>query len=387
VALLALGAALYLIGWIGVFFGNLIKAAVSRQREFLADASAVQFTRNPQGIASALFKIGKKSARLSSPRAPEASHLYFGNGLADPFIGLFATHPPIEERIRAVAPGFDASDVREVVPPPLPKDRPAAPSAALQRATALLAAIPGFADDSVRHLHGACAFVYALLLDERQEARGEQLRDLQVDDAMRAEMARLFQRRNEIPLEQRLPLVDLVIPTLRHLSPDQYAVFRRNVQHLVESDREIGLFEYALQKTLLRHLEGSFGKARGAAVRFRSVVQLLPEVGVLLTGLACAGQSDPAARQAAFSAGVRELLINTSTHPLACGEQCDLAAIDAALDRLAEASPEVKKLVLKAARETVSHDGAIALREYELIRAIADTVDCPLPPLEMSDAS
>jgi Zn-dependent protease with chaperone function len=381
--LLALGAALYLIGWIGVFFGNVIKAAVSRQREFLADAAAVQFTRNPQGIASALYKIGEKSARLASPRAPEASHLFFGNGLADPFIGWFATHPPIADRIRAVAPGFDPSDVREVVPPPLPPERPAgSPAAALQRATALLAAVPGFAEDSVRHLHGACAFVYALLLDDRVEIRGEQLRDLQADDAMRAEIARLFARRGEIPLAQRLPLVDLVIPTLRHLSPDQYAVFRDNVQHLVESDREIGLFEYALQKTLIRHLELSFTKSRGPAVRYRSVVQLLPEVEILLTGLAGVGPSETAARDAAFAAGVRELLINTTSHPLTRGQTVDLAAMDQALDRLAEAAPDVKKLVLKAARETVTHDGEVALREYELLRAMADAIDCPMPPVE-----
>jgi Zn-dependent protease with chaperone function len=389
VALLAAGAALYLVGWIGVFFGNLIKAAVSRQREFLADASAVQFTRNPLGIAGALAKIGKFASRLSSPRAAEASHLYFGNGLADPWISLFATHPPLEERIRAVAPNFNPDDVKLPEPPPLPPES-AQPQdgllgrRSLTRATALLAALPGFAGESVRDLHGACAFVYALLLDERAEIRGEQLRDLKVDDAMRAEMMRLFQRRGEIALEQRLPLVDLVIPTLRQLSPDQYALFRDNVRHLVECDREIRLFEYALQKTILRHLELFFTRSRGPAVKYRSVIPLLPDVAALLTGLAVVGHDDPAAQSAAFAAGVRELLINTTSHPMTCGPICDLAAIDAALDRLAEASPEVKKTVLRACREAVAHDGVVELREYELLRAIADALDAPMPPLSPS---
>jgi hypothetical protein len=248
----------------------------------------------------------------------------------------------------------------------------------------LLAALPGFAGESVRDLHGACAFVYALLLDERPEIRAEQLRDLKADDAMRSEMTRLFQRRGEIALEQRLPLVDLVIPTLRHLSPDQYATFRDNVRHLVESDREIHLFEYALQKTILRHLELFFTRSRGPAVKYRSVVPLLAEVEALLTGLAVVGHDNPEARAAAFASGVRELLINTSSHPMTCGTGCDLAAIDAALNRLAESSPEVKKTVLRACRETVAHDGTVELREYELLRAIADALDAPMPPLSPS---
>ncbi len=385
-ALLAGGAALYLIGWIGVFFGNLIKAAVSRQREFLADASAVQFTRNPDGIAGALAKIGQFSSRLSSPRASEASHLFFGNGVADSWVSLFATHPPLEERIRAIAPNFDPADVKVVKPPPLPpesaqpQDNLLRPQS-LGRAAALLAALPGFAGESVRDLHGACAFVYALLLDERDDIRAEQLRDLKIDDAMRTEMFRLYDRRSEISLEQRLPLVDLVIPTLRHLSPDQYAAFRANVQHLVESDREIHLFEFALQKTILRHLELFFTRSRGPGVKFRSVVPLLPDVAALLTGLAVVGHDDPAERPAAFASGVRELLINTASHPMECGTSCDLAGIDSALDRLTEASPEVKRVVLKACHATVAHDGVVELREYELLRAIADALDCPMPPL------
>ncbi len=385
-ALLAGGAALYLIGWIGVFFGNLIKAAVSRQREFLADASAVQFTRNPLGIAGALAKIGKFASRLSSPRASEASHLFFGNGVADPWVPLFATHPPLEERIRAIAPNFDPGDVKIAEPPPLPPESAQPRDGLLRpqslgRAAALLAALPGFAGESVRDLHGACAFVYALLLDERDGIRAEQLRDLKVDDAMRAEMFRLHARRAEIPLEQRLPLVDLVIPTLRHLSPGQYAAFRDNVNHLVESDREIRLFEYALQKTILRHLELFFTRSRGPGVKFRSVVPLLPDVAALLTGLAVVGHDDPAGRPAAFAAGVRELLINTASHPMECGAACDLAAIDSALNRLAESSPEVKRAVLKACRAAAAHDGIVDLREYELLRAIADALDCPMPPL------
>ena len=104
-----LGLALVIIGWVGVFFGRLIQAAVSRQREFLADASAVQFTRNPGGLAGALKKIGglASGSQLTSAHALEASHLFFANGMRNSLFGIMATHPPLPERIRALDPSFD----------------------------------------------------------------------------------------------------------------------------------------------------------------------------------------------------------------------------------------------------------------------------------------
>jgi hypothetical protein len=122
-ALVAGGLALYIVGWIGVFFGKLIKAAVSRQREFLADASAVQYTRNPGGLAGALSKIASHSSRLAHPKAQEASHMFFGNGMAEAWLGLFATHPPIQQRIAEIAPDFDAQ-ATSPNPPPLASAEP-----------------------------------------------------------------------------------------------------------------------------------------------------------------------------------------------------------------------------------------------------------------------
>ncbi len=371
------GLALYLVGWIGVFFGNLIKAAVSRQREFLADASAVQYTRNPQGIAGALWKIGKVHSRLESPRAEEASHLFFGNGLADPWLDAFATHPPIDERLKAIDPDFQPPAWEEpapATPPPIP-GRSKDPLGALG---GLLAALPAFAHDSVRNLHGACAFVYALLLDERDDLRAVQLQGFAVEDSLLQETLALFARRNEIPLAQRLPLVDLVIPTLRHLSPEQYAVFSANVDHLVKSDQQIHLFEFALQKTLRRHLDLYFSHSTGPVVKYRSVLPVLPEVSTLLSGLAYVGHGDAATRDAAFAAGTRELMVNQT---LTREDGCELARIDAALDRIALTTPMVKRIILTACRQTVAHDGQVHPREYELLRAIADSLDCPLPPL------
>jgi len=370
------GLALYVVGWIGVFFGNLIKAAVSRQREFLADASAVQYTRNPRGIAGALWKIGRFQSRLSSPRAQEASHLFFSNGLSDPWLALFATHPPLDERIKAIDPGFQPPAAAETAQPLSP---PAQGMAGV--GGDLLAGLPAFANESVRNAHSACAFVYSLLLDEREEYRRAQLEGFSAEDSLREETLALFARRGEIAIAQRLPLVDLAIPTLRNLSPAQYLTFSRNVRHLIENDREIHLFEFTLQKALVRHLELFFTRSTGAQTKYRSILPLLPEVSALLSGLAYVGNEIPSEREAAYIAGVRELLIGESSRIMQRADACDLALIDAALDRIALAAPSVKRRILTACQETVARDGVVDQREYELIRAIADDLDCPLPPM------
>jgi Zn-dependent protease with chaperone function len=104
------GIALLAIGAIGVFFGRLIQAAVARARESLADASAVQFTRQTTGIAGALKKIAvfEEGSALQAPRRDEVRHMLFGDAEASSW---FATHPPIVERIQALEPGFKPEEL------------------------------------------------------------------------------------------------------------------------------------------------------------------------------------------------------------------------------------------------------------------------------------
>lgn len=395
VVLLGAGLALYLVGWIGVFFGNLIKSAVSREREFLADASAVQYTRNPPGIAGALWKIGKFSGRLTNPRAQEASHMYFGNGMGDRLFELFATHPPIPDRVEAIAPNFDPSSVDTTPPPrttptPPPPKRPMA-SGVFARpdgppigfAAALIAGLPEFSRNAAREMHSATALVFSLLLDNDPERRAKQLDGLSFEEPVRVEMLKFFERRQQIEGAGRIALIDLAIPTLRYLSNEQYQEFRKSVRHLIENDEQIDLFEFVLQKILLRHLDLYFTKSTGAKVRYRSIVPLLPEINTLLSALAIVGHPDQAGRETAFADGVRELLFKPSSYTMTLGERCEIDAIDSALDRLAEAAPDVKRTVLKACAQAAASDGVIASHEYEVLRAIADALDCPVPPLPL----
>jgi len=389
------GLALLIIGYIGVFFGNLIKAAVSRQREFLADAASVQFTRNPDGICGALAKIGKGGSRIRSVRAEEASHLYFGNGVRQPFTAMLATHPPIRDRIRAVNPRFDFSSVRKSSPepPPLPQDAPAPRNAKewigdagtigprhLYFATALLAALPESAKSSAHEPQGAAAMMYALLLSDDDETRQRQIQLLQTDETTRSEVANWMKQRSALDGDQRISIVDLAIPALRQMSPEQYGVFRKNIHDLVEADGQITLFEYTLQKILTRHLDRFFTNQSDPKVKFKSVVPLVKDCQILISAFAYLGHTDPAERDAAYEAGFRELLMfgKDDDHPRIDG--CNLAEIDKAIDRVAEAASEVKRRVLFACSSAVMHDEEVSPHQGQLLRALADALDVPLPP-------
>jgi len=248
-------------------------------------------------------------------------------------------------------------------------------------AAALIASLPEFSRNAAREMHSATALVFSLLLDANDENRAKQLEGLAIEEPVRVEMLKFFERRQEIQGAGRIALIDLAIPTLRYLSNEQYQEFRKNIRHLIEIDEQIDLFEFVLQKILLRHLDLYFSKSTGAKVKFRSIIPLLPDINTLLSALAIVGHPDQEGRQAAFDAGVRELLFKPSAFPMTLGEHCEIAAIDRALNRLAEATPDVKRTVLKACAQAAASNGVVAPHEYEVLRAIADAVDCPVPPL------
>ena len=423
-----LGLALLLIGWIGVVFGRLIQAAVNRQREFLADASAVQFTRNPAGLAGALKKIGGLSfgSKLEAAHAEEASHMFFGNGMGESFFHLMDTHPPLTERIRAIDPGFDGifpAVSAPVLPPareeseegravsrpaqawPVPLPLPGMPAAGLvpavitaqsamsntgnpspahlRYAAGLRTSIPAGLQTAAREPLGACTLVYALLLSSDEAARRKQLDELTAatSPAVSQETLRVLPGVQAVATHTKLPLVDLALPGLRDLSPAQFQQFRDAVRRLVESDDEIDLFEYVLQKIVLRHLEPRFLGARKPVVQYYALKPLAADCSVVLSALAYVGQREPDKIALAFQQGAQPLSHTSRVQlNLVTAEQCELSQVDVALNRLSQAVPQIKKNVLNACAQTVAADGVIQEMEAELLRAIADTLDCPMPP-------
>lgn len=411
--IIAIGFALMIIGYIGVIFARMIQAAVSRQREFLADAAAVQFTRNPGGISGALKKIGGSSfgSRVCASHAMEASHMFFANGIVSSLSNIFATHPPLVKRIRAIEPSFDGKSW--IIPAPK-KKRPAPPKTfkrpepkspfdpitqsfpmkpevllatigtldaeTISRAERLMQAIPESLKQAARDTAGAEAAVYALLLSADPELKERQLGIVR-DHSLAAvvqEVNRHLATVRALPPEARLPLVDLAIPALRQLSPAQFNSFRQAVVELIASDDQVTLFEYALEKVILRHLEQFFHEGRRPAAQFYAAGGLTGEFSLLLSALAHVGDKNT---QRAFAAGVLRLPQIGDSLRMYALDECTLDRIDAALRQLDLASYPVKKQLLDAAIAVIASDAKIATDEAELLRAIADTLDCPMPPL------
>lgn len=402
-AMVAVGLALFVAGYLGVLLGRVIRAAVSRQREFLADAAAVQFTRNPDAMAGALKKIGAAGSKLSTTAAEEVSHFFFADGLSAGLVGrLWSTHPPLLERIRRVEPSFDGdfSKVRleqpaEAEPPPEAgrRERPgfALPIAPAVAAAAVLVAegaqaesvgsevdlgsLPRELNRAAHEPFSAVALMYALMLDGDEEARRPQLALLERELAspLRAEVLRLLPAVKLTPPAHRLALVDLAAPAVRQLSDAQAQKLMTVLANLAAVDHRLSVFEFAL-KTAVRHrLAATHGSAPRAS--FASLRQVEFDARVVLAVLALAGSSDPEAGRAAYTSGVRAL----GLAPAEALPACTAEDVRQALDALSASTTSIRSRVVQACAATVLHDEVVLEDEAHLMRAIAAALDTPLP--------
>ncbi|MGQ0552617.1 MAG: M48 family metallopeptidase [Planctomycetota bacterium] len=426
-AIVALGVGLMVVGFAGVFFGNLIKAAVSRQREFLADASAVQFTRLPEGIAGALKRIGALSfgSRLRHPNAPEASHMFIAEALPR-FSRLFATHPPLEERIRRLDPGWDGSWPElapEVVAQHLaragpgrkafiaPQDVPLSvlagsaleqaghpAQAHVDRARVLIASLPPQLAQALATPYGARAAVLALLLSSLPELRRKQFALLQMrpagtpeamfEQVLLKELQNLEASVARLDLALRLPVIELALPALRALSPTQAERYLQLAGQFIDIDQDVSLFEWMLRRQLRQHLLGarsgraagrspvlvdSLGSVRGAV---RTVMAALVHAAGDTENTSGAGRAASlrAAEAAAEQLGLGDLSL-VATGDFAAAE------LDLALERLALLKPGPKGELLAACAACVSADRVVTTSEAELLRTLADALGVPVPPV------
>ncbi|MHB8810219.1 MAG: M48 family metalloprotease [Desulfobulbaceae bacterium] len=417
-----IGIILFILGYTGVFVGRLLKSAISRQREFLADAAAVQFTRNPLGLAGALKKIGglDDGSRIRSPHAAEISHMYFGNGVAESWFSAFSTHPPLLERIKRLDPVFQGSYAERIEPVTLDREealayataggnridslaeqfaeRPAdslvagdelrralsSPNPAqMELARELIGSLPETVRSAARNAFGARAVIYGLLLDPRPQVRQRQLAALKknADPQVWREFTRLLPDIAGLRPELRLPLVDFAVPALKTLSVSQYPVFLRNIRTLLESDGEIDLFEYALQFVLLKHLRAHFGKVRRKLVEVTALTEIRDEISCVLSHLARYGHDDEGAARKALMRAVRLFAERERKYFNYLAESsCSLKNFDQALRRLNGASLPIKRQLLAAALECIIWDKRITVREAELFRVVTEALDCPVPP-------
>ncbi len=407
-----LGVALYILGSIGMFFGKLIKSALSRQREFLADASAVQFTRNPAGLAGALKKIGGLAlgSRIVSPRVSEASHMYFCNGISESLTSLMATHPPLLERILLLDPHFDGIfplvKVPAVEEPParrplrrvplegVPKVVSGAMAVAIletigapmkehaEMARELLSELPEPVRMSTREPLGACALIYVLLLDPKEEVRARQIGLLRefARPGILAEAETIAGYLPSIAPRLRLPLVDMSFPALRQLSREQYKLFKKNVKRLIEEDHKVSLFECVLGRILIRRLDSHFFGPRKRPAQIYGLRGVAPECSIVLSLLARTGHRDEEEAARAFMHGRKMLGEPRVDIDLLPAEKCSVEEFDGSLDKLAVASPLIKRKLLAACLECLTFDKTIRIEEAELFRAIGEALGVPIPP-------
>lgn len=411
--------ALYGVGYIGYFFGRLIKSAVSRQREYLGDASAAQFTRHPEGLAGALKKIGglASGSRIDHPRADEMSHLFFSNALPEAWLHALDSHPPLIERIRRLDASFDGNFPAVTplpAPPPIesyfkPQPPKAVPRPAialsgaevvallsragdpmqehLDRARHLINNVPEPLLSTIRDPFGACAVVYGLLIDGTPETRARQEKILteHENQALVGEIRNLLPVLRSLPPEVRLPLLELSLPSLRALSRDQFLVLKETVAQLSAADNRISLFEFTLRYLLMRHLEPCFTQRPNRPAQIYGLRGVQQECSCVLTSIARVGNRDEILARQAFERGLIVLQEANVEFTFLPPVESGIACLERSFTVLENTSPLIKRRLLGACLECLRHDGKVTLAEVELFRAIADAIGCPLPPwLDMS---
>lgn len=480
---LGLGLGLMVVGYIGLFFGRLIKSAISRQREFLADAASVQFTRQPEGIAGALYKIQRNQAGsqlTDTGHAEDMAHMCFGESIPLSFSKFMASHPPIEERINAIDPsmlarmrarygrrapsgaagsersgsaavspegssnlaggasgsagsagasegaaspqpgretraewirrhapqdGFSSADFKAAsrqenarrdhpVKAPLSQQAGTLSEASESYARQLLLALPDTFYDLIHQPAGAAHLCYALVLapqsgEHRQQGREmlTPLGNIAVDrDTLNAQLRTL----DELGEAVHLPCLELALPSLRTLEPAQRQALTEQVEAIAALNGRTSLYEFALIGFLRKHLSAKAGHpTRTRYHRYQPVLPALRQLMWLMARASVAG--DPALNEGKPQEPLPEEVVTQrylramagfEKHPKV-PENPNTSARELArsLHKLAQLSPMLKPAVIDACGDCALSNHHISLREYELLRVVADQLDCPMPPL------
>jgi Zn-dependent protease with chaperone function len=420
-AILLIAFGLMAVGYVGQFFGRWIKAAISRQREYLADASAVQFTRDPDGIGGALKKIAvySEGSHLSA-ETEEVSHMLFGDGRK---MNLFSTHPPLNSRIQRIEPSFQPEDLkvlsdriareherrlkeqtkaREKTEENAKAKEAGGATAGggdwfgaggiidqignpdFQRilmAAAIAASIPENIKQSAQSTEWAPEVLFYSLLDADQEVREQQL--LLIARTMGADseaQVRALMNEGQVPTtSQRLPLMELSFPALKRRPPEYVTQVLETVNKLVQLDGRIDVFEYLMARVITQHLWESQNPHLVKAAGRLTMRRCLPEASRVLAVLAVHGHDSEVASQASYHAGMKSL-VKGDLPDMPLTEDW-VAILDGDLKKLDELRAMDKQVFVDALLHTVSHDRKTVPVELELLRVICSMIHVPLPML------
>lgn len=415
-AILVIGIGLVILGGIGVFFARMIKASVSRQREYLADASAVQFTRQSEGIANALKKIGgySEGSKISAADPEEVSHMLFGSGAS--LMGMFATHPPLVDRIQALDPSFKEGDFPRVDP----RQRRVGTSGDSQHAafagdiTTVLASggtkvlaesiadtvghpeqehvefarklrrsMPAELYDAAHSSQLAFLLALALVLDQSKKIIDRQFSLLQeqLGTERTTIVRRYYEALSETDGEYRLPLLEIAFPALKIRPMPELAYLVELTNRLIEVDGDIDLYEFCFYRIMVSNLAQAIDPTGKREVKHGRRRDLQAAATDLLRVLADYGHDSDEKSAAAFDAGIRALGSWAHDAEYASDREFGVAKLNNSLDVLLGLNSKGQESLLRAVSATAAHDGKLSVAEAELIRVVCATLNYPLPPI------
>jgi Zn-dependent protease with chaperone function len=416
--LAALG--LFAIGYIGFFFGRLIQAGVARSRESLADASAVQFTRQTAGIAGALKKIAvlDDGSALQVGNRHEVAHMLFGEA-DDTYDAWYATHPPLRERIRVLEPGFQNEELvqlaeslrntpaaREAVSPdtdvtpmpaasgaallqpasqsgtPVASVQPGQPGAgSFEHAAALQQSIPATLTSAAQQPESALSLVLALAMSAHDDLQAQQRRTIAnaFGDDLQYAVTALASQVEALSPVVRMPLVALCFPALKQLPEGRQQTLLGTLEELVGMDSKVDLDEYCLARLLRVQLLEAMRPRRAPVDGQKKLPACRDSVVQVCTVVAAYGSSDDAAARRAWLLAMDQAFPGATliwqTPPLDWQQP-----FERALDDLDGLLPAAKEILIQSLLGAIRADGVTSVAEAELLRVICASLHCPLPP-------
>ncbi|PZS33038.1 MAG: peptidase M48 [Pseudonocardiales bacterium] len=415
--IIVIAIAFTILGFAGQFFASLIKAAVSRQREWLADASAVQFTRQTTGLEGALKKIAglPTGSTITDTRgAKEVSHMLFGEG-GKSVSALFATHPPLLERIKALDPAFNPDEIKQLEgqwqaappnglaedislgltgggpaplrQPPTIRTTPAEVSARvgtltpedLERGAALSAQIPPALRQLASQGSTTIPLVLAMVLDQAPAIRAAQLNIVserigQTEATAAAGLADLF---TTLPPQLRLPLASIAAPLVTAHPRGMLDPLVLTLEELARADGTTSVFEYCLIRLIAGYIRDANDPVGRSKPGRTDVRQVESAAFTLLAAVAATGNDDPAAAERAFTAAVTALIPGASVTYVPPADPW--RALDTGWAPLDALEPKYKQRLIEALVVAIRDDGDLTLNEAELLRASCALLHCPLP--------
>ncbi len=406
--ILALGVALIVIGYVGLFFGRLIKSAISRQREFLADASSVQFTRDNQGIGNALAKIQVHSqhALLDTPYAEDMSHMCFGQSVKMSFEGIFATHPPLNDRIAAL--GFSPDVLVRSVATKIKNEKTATDADKAKAnaeptkdkmekmlgAAAAVATIGQVSDAHLRYaeqLHNAIppallqaahdrnkspALLIAMAIVESPSVEHIALMHVErrMGEALARDLSTLLLACKSLPASQRLALLNAQRAALEFMNKDERALCLTTLRDIVKLDQTITAFEYVLTSLAQSWLQP---KAVHTGANIKRYADVADELAMVVAMVVRASRSSADQMEQAYQQTMKTFSVNIRSR----ATQFDAEQLHAALVKLDGLLPMLKRPLIQALADVIVADQHVTADEAELLRAIAEHLNCPMPPL------